>query len=1249
MDWVAPVETRNLHGLAAPAAPGLRVLVDISEMRLTLTDEHIQMLLVAASSLSSAPKTSKSSAPAIEPNDEPATASKLAPQAAAAPVPAASEPIVVVGAISAHLRHFSVELGKAAPHPHNRLARKVVPLISLSIDRLSAAVSQSSNGSMSVCASIRSVALRDIKPRSKSVFKQLFGPAGDSHSVSLSSSGIYSSGSLSTSSDWDRESSGTSPSDGSSSRGLKSDSTSPFIFATVNIDAASSKTSARVRLSNPRIVAVPTVVFDLLSFVRLATTLPSSDSATEAPAPAPRTPRPPFPAQEKAPEGPKGILELNAEVSGLEVCILRDSANAKTQAIVLKTSVFVGLKSPGLGSSLFVQAFIRQFQVYKCFMHRVESSALSLLDPFDSSVRFEAKMDEPQDSIEVGLDRITVKFSHQDILLGVVVGKSFVPPVVEVERPSQPPRTTVDEEELLPNSIPIDAEAGRKLSVSAAAAGVQVILIDDLQGRNVPLVSGGLSEIEATVSRLAYPASLKVKVELVVGANYYNLEGANWEPVVESWPVGALIVQKRDPVPSLGISLLSQQILNANVTSSLIATITRLTRSLQDELENLSALEAPAAVSSARSSLHPFVLKNNSGLHLKYWTDKISQPLDLAHESWAPLIFHSSRDMRKMRIDPDGPRNSEGAGKGRGRLAGAQARLGVHLDGAWLPLKDVPVGRAGSRLIELVSDPLRPRDSSSAKRFVVIDVDTVNSSVVVNVRSSVSIRNMCTSRAIRVGPSRLATVDHRKIMPGDTFHVPFDWLAALEAGELYLDGKPINADDGSSFSPYYGVKESHVHRIWSSSTPSVAAGKQTDGEAKSVSFVAGAAKRANSHGSIITLNILPAWRLENRVAETMEFFVLDKETGQVVAEQTIASGEDFELFHEHCKNDLLLKVRLNGFQWSSFVKIKSVRQSEKNHGAKSRRAAPAAEFDRVLRLKDDVGRTLLLDVDFGFTRPSTKAGSLLFNEVVSRSVSIFAQYWIMNKSGLPLLFRASPDESSYLSGELAAGQTAASEISARLKNQDPSVWYRDQELACQSEKPLLFSPSSLDVVALVGSPLLQVCSPLTSWSTPINIGTAGHSGNVCLSDGAINFQLGVHIDLGVPAKFFRTKVVTFTPQCTFPLTLVISGILIDSLDVLVNASANTIFYKQKLNTPMVISASPIPMTRESSDDDLAAMETRALGHLGLQDRSLSPSERRPFHWAGRTLIFMGLMCLFSRFFRRYFISPSHYDLQEGRD
>jgi hypothetical protein len=59
-------------------------------------------------------------------------------------------------------------------------------------------------------------------------------------------------------------------------------------------------------------------------------------------------------------------------------------------------------------------------------------------------------------------------------------------------------------------------------------------------------------------------------------------------------------------------------------------------------------------------------------------------------------------------------------------------------------------------------------------------------------------------------------------------------------------------------------------------------------------------------------------------------------------------------------------------------------------------------------------------------------------------------------------------------------------------------------------------------------------------------------------------------------------------------------------------------FKQKLQSSPSISANPMPLRRESSEEDLALLAAHASGGSPLApgDRYLEPKERRPFHWTG---------------------------------
>lgn len=192
------------NGLATPT---LRVAAETSDLKVSLTDEQIQLILAAVADLSSKSSVNSSTSKVGEP-----------PQPIAAPPPAPpSRPAASGGespldvAVTFILKKFQISLGRANQHPGNRLARKIAPVTSFVIDHLVAIVAKDSNGATDVSLSVKAASVRDTRSKSDEVFKQLFGPVSDSAPTGLRSA--MSPSDLSSSGDWDARSSGTSPSE----------------------------------------------------------------------------------------------------------------------------------------------------------------------------------------------------------------------------------------------------------------------------------------------------------------------------------------------------------------------------------------------------------------------------------------------------------------------------------------------------------------------------------------------------------------------------------------------------------------------------------------------------------------------------------------------------------------------------------------------------------------------------------------------------------------------------------------------------------------------------------------------------------------------------------------------------------------------------------------------------------------------------------------------------------------------------
>jgi ABC-type sulfate/molybdate transport systems ATPase subunit len=147
---------------------------------------------------------------------------------------------------------------------------------------------------------------------------------------------------------------------------------------------------------------------------------------------------------------------------------------------------------------------------------------------------------------------------------------------------------------------------------------------------------------------------------------------------------------------------------------------------------------------------------------------------------------------------------------------------------------------------------------------------------------------------------------------------------------------------------------------------------------------------------------------------------------------------------------------------------------------------------------------------------------------------VFSQYWIVNRTGLPILFRpVESADSSTASGaaDLAAGQSRLEKlVEDEGQNQQQHVDVSQHEIAVQREvkKPVLFSVKRSEKLGH----FMQLKVSGSEWSKGICLDTVGWSGSVSVFDDANkSYQIAANIQLATPSKVCRTLLVILDSKC----------------------------------------------------------------------------------------------------------------------
>ena len=171
---------------------------------------------------------------------------------------------------------------------------------------------------------------------------------------------------------------------------------------------------------------------------------------------------------------------------------------------------------------------------------------------------------------------------------------------------------------------PLGAEAPKSITssrlwvISAHAAGFAICLIDDCDGRDIPLV-----EIKATRANfegrsMFINQDLPIttgKMQGVISSNVFNSLMSSWEPLIEPWQ-GCIVMSTSDSQsrPSaLSLKITSDESLELNLTQQMLQTALSTAELWKGDFQSSNAQLAE------RTPFVPYKLINSTGAVVKFW------------------------------------------------------------------------------------------------------------------------------------------------------------------------------------------------------------------------------------------------------------------------------------------------------------------------------------------------------------------------------------------------------------------------------------------------------------------------------------------------------------------------------------------------------------------------------------------------------------------------------------------------------
>ncbi|XP_042225636.1 vacuolar protein sorting-associated protein 13D-like isoform X3 [Homarus americanus] len=864
-------------------------------------------------------------------------------------------------------------------------------------------------------------------------------------------------------------------------------------------------------------------------------------------------------------------FELKLNITDSELVVVENTAVWDTSAVILRSTAVVSYRPQHQERPLSCN--LNQCELYSCILGLEDDTALSIIDPVTINIEVSDRLGHKQlvdisnvsmsvqHTVEVIMHQLNIRLSYHDMKMFQQILES-VPKQREVAKKpimskemTQPANFQAQVDKLsalgfcqmdckhalekcegrlddaalwlthnaqpVPAATVTPADINKKGAINLHAleiktGSVNICVIDDCGDCDVPLLEFSLSHLGLKQDWYG-----KGSASCSLSANYYNRALSGWEPFLEPWLCQAdwdKSLSRDLNGERLTLTVMTKDTVNVNITQTLLELYRMVKNNWTSDYYNRERLEVETSTVSSedgckgivvspqgyrrRSPFIPFALKNDTGCDLTFAT------MTATPDSMADMEILTRSDMPKMDWIhvPAGstvPFSFEGRGKQRHRDTHELKvhQLLVQVDG-WQPIGPVTVDKVGI-FFRLASS--LPSTSStlncelpSARIIMAVTLDG-SARKLVTIRSALLLTNLLNcpvdirleNSAVRLGAT---TQLFKRMTPGSTYPVPLKFV------ELQINVRPVPDRSKSVFSfsnkPIFctnllklgclegGARQSHALNSNKEHPFRFCVHVKRDNfpiEVSTLSPPSSSAYTASRHNEWVqpghTIVLVSPLTLVNLLPYDLHYEV--KATG---SKYRVKPGEDACLHSVDPAQSVSLSI------WTDTL-----------HPCGEITLNPATSpYVMPLKLQDLQKRILYVHLK---VRPQY-GGAL--------KVVVYAGYWLINKTGLPLIFKQEGVSTD------AAGQDKEHEVA-------------------RCAAPLLFSFTDRDanpmLVARVGNQLHPESRAQYCHKLPLTQGTWVRRLRVSPPDNRPDHVYIVGIDVRPGRGRYRdTYMVTFSPR-----------------------------------------------------------------------------------------------------------------------
>ncbi|KAF6021741.1 hypothetical protein EB796_019945 [Bugula neritina] len=425
-------------------------------------------------------------------------------------------------------------------------------------------------------------------------------------------------------------------------------------------------------------------------------------------------------------------LELKLNLTDTELVLVEDVSRNNSSSIILKTTAICHYQP--YNESRPVICNLQKMELFSCSMCAESSTALSIIDPFDVMIELVKRESAAQDSshlsyqLEVGVSVLCVRFSYSDLLLFQRILNSQQFNLVLSDKTSSSDQKLTQAKD--------DAESTSSLMAAVSSMEVNtdrlsLCLINDCADMDIPLFELHLND--TSIGQVSFEEPIAGTLSLKFGLDYYNRLLSGWEPMVEPWMMNISWDGNLMSNENVDVKVRTTDVVNLNVTSAVLDMMQQMNQIWSSLPGSSDGSSSASPITSNRESFVPYSLKNQTGRTLLFAIVTKTDGTVSLPTSWCEVLHGQTKPFSCI--------SSQNKQRHQDTHESTDHRLVVMVEG-WQKTSAISIDKVGLFFRTIFTDEHSKSVPKIVASRIVFDIKCMeNASKCITVKSPITLRN----------------------------------------------------------------------------------------------------------------------------------------------------------------------------------------------------------------------------------------------------------------------------------------------------------------------------------------------------------------------------------------------------------------------------------------------------------------------------------------------------------------------------